>query len=188
MIRKLARIDAPVDVVMDLFRDTDAWPQWMPGVASTRTLDTGADHRLVEVVLLILGRRLVQHLECREQDGRMLHQQVTGWFRKWEATWTFRPPPQGQGTILSLTLEIDAGVAGLFMPRRLIGGWIQGLIDDTIDQGRERAESFARRHREPTQAVEVGLPVLQVYETASGFEVHFAGRMFQIDAEELSET
>ena len=59
MIRKLARIDAPVEVVMDVFRDTDVWPQWMPGVASTRTLETGADHRLIEVILLVMGRRLV---------------------------------------------------------------------------------------------------------------------------------
>ncbi len=187
MIRKVARIDAPVEVVMEVFRDTDAWPQWMPGVASTRILDTGANHSLVEVILLVMGRRLVQQLECREQDGRLTHRQIIGWFREWRAEWTFRPPPEGHGTTVSLSLEFDIGVAGLFVPRKLLSGWVQGLIDDTVDQGRERAQRFARRRRQPTQAVQVGQPLLQVYETVDGFEVCFAGRTFLIEAGEVPE-
>ncbi len=188
MIRKLARIDAPVDVVLEVFRDVDAWPQWMPGVASTRTLDRGAERNVVEVVLLVMGRRLVQHLECREQDGRLTHRQVVGWFRKWQAVWDFRPPPDGQGTVVSLQLELDIGVAGLFVPRKLLGDWVRGYVDETVRQGRERAQIFARRRSEPTQAVPVGEPVLQVYETANGFEIHFAGRTFHVQASDLPET
>ncbi len=188
MIRKVARIDAPAEVVTEIFRDTDAWPQWMPGVASTRTLDRGAECNQVEVILLVLGRRQVQQLECRERDGRISHQQVVGWFREWKAEWTFRPPSEGEGTIISLALEFDLGVAGFFVPRSLLSGWVKGLVDDTIEHGRERAQRFARRRREPTRAVAVGQPVLQVYETADGFEVHFAGRTFQIEAREVSES
>ena len=188
MIRKLARVDAPVETVLEIFRDSDLWPQWMPGVAATRTLASGEDHRLLEVVLLVFGRRLVQKLECRERDGRLTHRQVEGWFRKWEATWTFRPPPEGQGTTLSLALELDLGVAGLLLPRRVLAGWVRGLIDDTVEQARRRAERFARRRREPTQAVRVGQPLLEIYETADGFEVRFAGRVFQIEASDLSAT
>lgn len=188
MIRKLARIDAPMAAVMDVFRDTDSWPQWMPSVASTRTLESGDDYRLVEVILLVFGRRLVQKLECREREGSLTHRQVDGWFRKWEAVWTFRPPPEGDGTTLSLALEFDLGVAGLFVPRRLLSGWVRGLIDDTVSQGRERAQRFAGRRREPTLAVQVGQPLLKIYETIDGFEVQFAGRTFMIEAKSLSET
>ncbi len=186
MIRKLARIDAPVEVVLEIFRDTDTWPEWMPGVASTRTLEPGAERKLVEVVLLVLGRRKVQQLECREHDGRLVHRQVAGWFREWRAEWTFRPPPEGQGTIVSLSLEFDIGMAGFFVPRKFLGDWVKGVIDETVEQARERAQIFARRRREPTQAVPVGEPVLQVYETADGFEIHFAGRTFQIEANNFS--
>ncbi len=185
MIRKLARIDVPVEAVMEIFRDTDAWPEWMPGVASTRILEPGADRRLVEVILLVMGRRLVQHLECREEDGRLIHRQIKGWFREWRAEWTFRPPPEGRGTVISLSLEFDIGMAGFFVPRRFLGDWVRNLIDETVEQARERAMTFARHRREPTQAVPVGEPVLQVYETADGFEVHFAGRTFQIEANDL---
>ncbi len=184
MIRKLARIDAPTEVVIDIFRDTDNWPQWMPGVASTRTLESSDDRRLVEVILLVLGRRQVQKLECREQDGRLTHRQVEGWFRKWEAVWTFRPPPEGLGTTVSLTLDFDLGFAGLFVPRKLLGNWVRGLIDNTVDNGRKRAQRFARQRRQPTPAVQLGRPVLQVFETADGFEVCFAGRTFRIEASE----
>ncbi|MCP3961809.1 MAG: hypothetical protein GY719_28535 [bacterium] len=182
MIRKLARAEAQVEVVQGVFRDSDSWPQWMPGVAATRTLSADGDHRLVEVILLVFGRRLVQKLECREQDGRMTHRQVKGWFRKWEAVWTFAPPPDGQGTTISLSLDFDLGVAGLFVPRKLLGDWVGGLIQDTLDQGRRRAEKLARSRRELTGAVPVGLPLLQVWETADGFEVRFAGRTFHVEA------
>ncbi len=182
MIRKVARIDAPVEVVMDVFRDTDAWPQWMPGVASTRTLESGGDRRLVEVILLVLGRRQVQKLECSERDGRLTHRQVEGWFRKWEAVWTFRPPPEGRGTTVSLSLDFDLGLVGLLVPRTLLGNWVRGLIDETVKYGRRRAQQFARRRREPAHSVQLGQPVLQVFETADGFEVCFAGRTFLIEA------
>ena len=118
----------------------------------------------------------------------MTHRQVAGWFREWQAVWTFELPPEGVGTTVSMSLEFDIGVAGLFVPRKLLGSWVQGLIDDTVEQGRERAQKFARRRREPTQAVQVGQPLLQVYETADGFEVNFAGRTFLIDAVDVSET
>ncbi len=184
MIRKLARIDAPVEVVLDIFRDTDAWPQWMPGVASTRTLESGDGRRLVEVILLVLGRRQVQKLECLERDGRLTHRQVEGWFRKWEAVWTFRSPPEGPGTTVSLTLDFDLGVAGFFVPHRLLGNWVRDLIDETVGNGRERVRKLARQRREPTQSVRLGQPVLQVFEIADGFEVCFAGRTFRIEASE----
>ena len=181
LIRKLARIDAPVDEVLKVLRDTDAWPQWMPGVISTRTLDRGAGHRQIEASLQVMGRRQVQHLECREQDGRLIQRQVIGWFREWQATWTFRSPPKGRGTIVSLALELDFGIAGLWLPRRLLSGWVKDRIDGTVDRLRERVQQFAPRP-ETTPTVEAGQPVLQVYETADGFEVHFAGRVFQIEA------
>ncbi len=182
MIRKLARIDAPVEAVLEVFRDVDNWPQWMPSVASTRILSSSANLRLVEVILLVFGRRLVQKLECRERDGRLIHRQIEGWFRKWEATWAFRSPPEGQGTIVSLTLEFDLGVVSLFVPRKFIANWVGDLIAGTIENARERAQRFARRRREPTQAVRPGRPLLTVYETADGFEVQFAGRTFLIEA------
>ncbi len=184
MIRKIARVEAPPEVAMEVFRDTDAWPRWMPAVASTRTLDTGVDFRLVEVVLLVMGRRLVQHLECREQGDRLVHQQVLGWFREWRAEWTFQPSAAGRGVIVSLALDIDLGVAGRLLPRRLVSRWVHGWIDRAIARGCERARELARGRREPPGPVPEGQPLLRVYRTAEGFEVHFAGRMFTIAAQE----
>lgn len=189
MIRKVTRYDAPAAAVRSMFRETDDWPRWMPSVASTRTLAEDDGLRLVEVVLLMFGHRLVQKLECRESDGRLTHRQVEGWFKKWEATWTFQPPADGSGgTIVSLRLDFDLGVAGLLVPRKSFNNWVSGLMDGTIDHGRRRALRFARREREPTQAVEVGQPLLQVFETADGFEIFFAGQTFHIDARDLPGT
>lgn len=182
MIRKVTRIDAPVAVVREMFVDTDLWPQWMPGVAATRTLEKTAGRHLAEVVLQVLGRRMVQQLECREDNGRVLHRQVAGRFKKWDATWDFTPRPEDGATTLSLDLDFDLGLARLLVPRRLLSNWVSSLIQDTMDQARERAQRLARGRREPTQAVHLGEPFLQIFETADGFEVCFAGRTFHVDA------
>lgn len=186
MIRRLARIDAPVPAVRDVFLDTDAWPRWMPSVESTRTLVHDEDRRLVEVGLLVFGRRLLQKLDCREQGGRLIHRQVEGRFRKWEAVWDFRPPPEGDGTTASLTLDFDLGLVGRLLPGRLVGSWVSGLIDRTLEQGGRRARELARSRRQPTQAVELGQPLLEVFETVDGLEVRFAGRTFHLEAYEAS--
>ncbi|MEM7351626.1 MAG: SRPBCC family protein, partial [Acidobacteriota bacterium] len=137
MIRRVTRIDAPVAVVRQLFLDTDLWPQWMPGVAATRTLEEAEDRHLAEVVLQFFGQRVVQQLECRLDGDRVLHHQVAGKFKKWDAAWSFESRPQDGGTLLSLELDFDLGLAGLVVPRRMFRRWVAGLIQDTVDQARE---------------------------------------------------
>ncbi len=183
MIRKLAHMDAPVAVVHEMFRETEDWPQWMPGITSTKTLSTERGSRLVEVTYLIQGRRFVQHLECRDTAHGLRHQQVKGWFRSWEAEWTFRANPQGHGTTVSMALELDLGMAaGWLVPKRMLRSWMGGLLDDTIAQGRARSARLAEIQRETTQAVGLGQPLLQVFQTVEGFEVHFADRTILIDS------
>lgn len=185
MIRRYTRVGTRAEDVMEVFRDTDAWPRWMPTIASTRTLAEEEGRRLVEVVGLMFGRRLVQKLECRERGDTLIHRQVEGWFKKWEATWTFRSSAESGGTVVSLSLDFDLGVTGLLVPHRLLGNWVGSLIEGMLDQGRQRAERFARRRREPTRAVEVGQPLLQVFETADGYEIRFGGRTFHLEAPDL---
>lgn len=182
MIRKLIRMDAPPEVVHEMFRDTDEWPRWMPGITSTRTLESDEGSRRVEVIYLAHGRRLVQHLDCREVEDGLRHHQVRGWFKSWDATWTFRPADGGEATIVSLAVELELALAaGLLLPRRFLRGWMSRLLEETLTQGRTRAARLAERQREPTQAVATGQPLLQVFQTAEGYEVHFAGRTFLID-------
>ena len=184
MIRRIARIEAPPEMVRDMFRDTDLWPEWMPGVTSTRTLEQSGERRSVEVVQLQLGRRFVQRLECRERDGGLRHRQIAGALKKWEADWTFHSPPDGDGTTISLRLDLELGFLGFLVPKAVLRRWIRGLLDDTFERAGARARLLAaRRPRQPTVAVRVGEPVLQVFETASGFEVRFAGRTFHVEAD-----
>ena len=186
MIRKLARMEAPPEVVFEMFRDTDEWPRWMPGIASTRTLSEGPSSRLVEVIYIAHGRRLVQHLECREVESGLRHRQTRGLFKSWDASWTFRPAEGGEATIVSLALELELPVtAALLLPKRFLRGWVGRMLEDTLAEGRDRAARLAEQEREPTQAVEVGQPILQIFQTTEGFEVHFAGRTFLIDPSQV---
>ncbi|MEM7585711.1 MAG: SRPBCC family protein [Acidobacteriota bacterium] len=183
MIRKLGRFEASVPLVREMFCETDDWPRWMPGIASTRTLSRDSGTRRVEVVHMVHGRRFVQQLECRETERGLEHHQISGFFKTWEAAWTFRETPDGLATTVSLFLDLELGVgSGLLVPKRLLAAWVGRMLDDTIAQGQKRALQLVERRRQPTSAVQVGQPVLQVFETDGGFEVMFAGRRFVIDA------
>ncbi len=184
MIRKLARIDAPIPLLREMFSNTDDWPRWMPGVIATRTLESSAERRLVEVIQLVHGHKLVQQLECLEVGKVLRQRQAAGWLKKWEAEWSFELPPEGGGTVLGLRLDFELGLLGLVIPRGPLRRWTHNQLDETFAKARARAELLETRQRTPTLAVELGKPLLQVYETPRGFEVCFAGRTFHIDAAE----
>jgi len=180
MIKKLFKIDAPVELVKDMFCDSDAWPRWMPGVRGCRTSKEGKDYRVIEVRLSMHGRVFVQKREMRFVGNRVKHRQLAGWFRSWESEWAFHRPPDGKGTTVSLRVDYDLGVRGLITPRFLVQRMSDRLLDETIVRSKARARELMARPR-PEAAVE-GESLLQIYETADGIEVWFAGSTYILKA------
>ncbi len=180
MIKKLFRVDAPVPLVKDMFCDSDAWPRWMPGVESCRTLKEGKDFRVIEVHQSLHGRSFVQKREMRFAGNRMKQRQLTGWFRSWKSDWNFHQPPDGKGTTVSLSVDYDLGVRGLITPRWLVQRMSVRVLDETIARAKVRARELAAKPR-PEAAAE-GESLLQIYETPDGLEVWFAGRTYTLKA------
>ncbi|MCP4661760.1 MAG: hypothetical protein GY856_40680 [bacterium] len=180
MIKKLIRIDAPLRLVKDMFCDTDAWPQWMPGVNSCRTLREGDDCRVIEVHLSMQGKSFLQTREVRFAGNRVKQRQVAGWFRSWESEFSFHQPPDGKGTTISLRIDFDLGVRGLIIPRWVIQRMSVRLLDETTARAKARARELMAKPR-PEAAAE-GESLLQIYETPDGLELWFAGRTYTLTA------
>lgn len=183
MIRRFAHIDAPPSLVRRLFLDAESWPSWMPGVVAVRSLEESPEGRSIEVTQRQLGRRFVQRLSCRQRDDAVIHEQVSGWLKSWRATWRVDSAPDGDGAVLDLELRIELGMFGMLLPNPMRNRWLNGLVDDTFQAVRERAgDLLAEQPRRSTGIIAAGEPIVQVFETASGFEVRLAGRRFHIEA------
>ncbi len=172
MIRRIARIDASLPLVVDLFRDVGAWSSWMPGMTQSRVLASGADRVRAEVSQTGFGRAWSNKIDVRFAGDRVRVHAVDGWFR-WRAEWSFLKPPGGEGTTVSLELEVEPGLLGA-AARRPFFKMSEGRFDETVAV----MALQARRRQAPEARPAEGRSLLVVYETADGFEVWYRGRRY----------
>jgi ribosome-associated toxin RatA of RatAB toxin-antitoxin module len=182
VIRHVFRIDAPLELVRDVFCDSDAWPQWMPHVEACRTVQEGRDHRLVELTLTVFGRSFTQTRELRRVGNVLKQRQASGWFKRWETEWSFLEPPDRSGTTVAMWVDWDLGMRRLAIPSWVMQKMSLRLLDETKERARTR---IRERLREPRPAVEEE-SLLRVYETPDGLEVRLAGRTYVLKAAECS--
>jgi ribosome-associated toxin RatA of RatAB toxin-antitoxin module len=187
MIKKMTSLAVPVAPVQEVFNEIEAWPQWMPAIRRVRVLQKTESLAQVEVRSVMLGMEFDQTVEFRLQPGRVNQKQIAGRFKKWEADWRFLPSPDGNGTTLSVTLDIDFGILGMFVPQQKVANavneWFTQLAQKTEERTRKR---LLQRPPAPSAAgPSAGAPaeiVLQVYQTTEGLEVWIGQQRFFIPA------
>jgi hypothetical protein len=182
MIRRFATLNAPVDDVEAVLTDPVRLPEWMPGVLSTQILERRDQGFLVRMVQQNGGWRTSQTLDCRLGPRRLEQRQVAGTLRRWEAVWRFLEPPDGVGTTLALELEYETGLLGLVAPRRFLDRMFNQRFEDIARAAERRVREL--RARETLAAPAAGERLLEVFETADGLEIRFAGRKYVLVAEE----
>jgi ribosome-associated toxin RatA of RatAB toxin-antitoxin module len=182
MIRKFARIDAPVEVVREIFHDTHGWAGWMPGIKRLRVLVETDDSAVVEFVQEYMGRSFTQVLDCQFRGDRLKQTQTSGWFKRWEASWRFFKPPEQSGTTVSCELHVEIGLIGLITPRRLVQRAIDEIYNGIIRGARTRARAVVMQRKEPLQVA--GETLLQVFETAGGLEIRIGDKKYRLEAVE----
>jgi hypothetical protein len=182
MIRKFARIDAPVEVVREIFLDPHGWTGWMPGVKCLRVLVETDTATVIEVVQEYKGRTFTQVFDCQFRVDGMKQIQTSGWFKRWEASWRIFKPPDHTGTTVSCELEVETGLIGLITPRSMVQRAIDDIYNGVIRGARTRARTLAVQRKEPLQAA--GETVLQVFETAAGLEIRIGDKRYRLEAVE----
>ncbi len=181
MIKKVARIDSPLDLVRTLFADVAKWPVWMPGVQSVRILNESEKSLVAEMKQTHMGRELSQTLEFRFHTAGMKQTQITGWFKSWEADWKFMEPPDKSGTTISLALELDMGMLGLFASSRMIQKSVDQMFAEMTGNVERRARTLSAKPVEAIAPNRLGeVPLLELYQTDAGLELWFEGRKYYL--------
>ncbi len=181
MIKKVARIDSPLGLVRNMFADVANWPEWMPGVQSVRILEESEKTLRAEMRQIHMGRKLSQELVFRFHAAGMKQTQIRGWFKSWEAEWRFIEPPGKIGTTISLALDLDMGILGLFASSRMIQKSVDQMFADMTRNVERRARALSAKRMKagaPTDLEDA--PLFELFETATGLELWFEGQKYYL--------
>ena len=96
-MRRFGSIDAPEEVVRQVFFDFVRWPEWMPGVREVTILEADADQAVLDVVHAQFGQTFHIKQRCRIEPDGLRQSQISGKFKSWESRWRFVTPPEGEG-------------------------------------------------------------------------------------------
>jgi ribosome-associated toxin RatA of RatAB toxin-antitoxin module len=178
-MRKAAHIEAPPQLVADMFSNIRRWTAWMPGVRAVRVL---SDEENVTVALIRqrwMGRDLEQKWRFESGDGWLSQQQLEGFPAKWENRWQFLAPPDGRGTTLMVNIDFDLGFLGRITPRAWAQERIDRMFDEVIDKAEARVRSILIGE---TMSTPIHMPdqqaILQVVQDDRGLIVRLGGRSY----------
>ncbi len=177
-MRRISRTDAPVDIIRNVLVDYERWPEWMPGVQRATILESDGAESLVEVLVHQYGRKLRQKQRCRAETDGLRQTQLEGLFKKWETRWRVVAPPEGEGSTVSLWMDVDPGFVGRLLPGGVWRGILDRLFEDCLAGAEAQALALTER---PTPAPADHDVLLQVFETDHGLEVWVEGRRFLVD-------
>lgn len=185
MITKIGHVGMEPPQVMAIFTDTDNWPRWMPGIRNARTLKHSEDGVRVALEQNFRGREFHQELDCQFSADQVHLRQHKGSLRRWESTWRFTLPPDGQGTTITSKMDIElGGMMGLVASGQMLNRFLEQTFRDTLQRLEQRGRSLG-----PATTVQTtpgGDIILQVFETEHGLELCFGGQTYQLKANQTS--
>lgn len=117
MIKVVAKVSGPLDRVIGCLRRFDTWQEWMPQVVQCRLLEEDEKHAVVELHSTV-GMSMKQLLEFDLAGQHAFRfKQRSGRLNRFEGEWRFLTPPDGAGTTIAASVEIDAG---FFVPQAMV--------------------------------------------------------------------
>jgi ribosome-associated toxin RatA of RatAB toxin-antitoxin module len=176
-MRRFASIDAPQEVVRQVFVDFVRWPEWMPGVKEVTILEATDDQAVLDVLHHQFGQSFHIKQRCRIEADGLRQSQIKGKFRSWESRWRFVTPPEGEGTTVSCEMQLDPGMVAWILPRRVLRGFLDRIFEDCL----AGAEEQARILTDAAEAEAAEDTLLQVFETDEGLEIWIEGQRFFIE-------
>jgi ribosome-associated toxin RatA of RatAB toxin-antitoxin module len=177
-MRRISRTDAPVEIMRNVLIDYERWPEWMPGVRRVNVLEREGVESVVEVFVHQYGRTLRQKQRCRAEPDGLRQTQIEGMVKKWETRWRVVAPPEGEGSTVSLWMDVDPGFMGRLLPSGVWRGIMDRLFEDCLAGAEAQALAL---YEQPSPAPADRNVLLQVFETDEGLEVWVEGRRFLVD-------
>lgn len=177
-MRRFGSIDAPEEVVRQVFFDFVRWPEWMPGVQKVTVLEADDDQAVLDVVHHQFGQTFHIKQRCRIETDGLRQSQITGKFKSWESRWRFVTPPEGGGTTVSCEMQLDPGLVAWILPKRVLRGFLDHLFEDCLSGAEAQARIVTDTARAPGAERET---LLQVFETDTGLEIWVEGKRFFVE-------
>ena len=177
-MRRFGSIDAPAEVVRQVFVDFVRWPEWMPGVQEVTVLEAGEDQAVIDVVHHQFGQAFHIKQRCHIEPDGLRQSQISGKFKSWESRWRFVTPPEGEGTTVSCEMQLDPGLVAFFLPKRVLRGFLDRLYEDCLSGAEAQVRVLTESAVAPATDRDV---LLQVFETDDGLEIWVEGRRFFVE-------
>jgi len=177
-MRRFGSIDAPEEVVRQVFYDFVRWPEWMPGVREVTVLEADDNQAVLECIHHQFGQTFRIKQRCRIEPDGLRQSQISGKFKSWESRWRFVTPPEGEGTTVSCEMQLDPGLVAFFLPKRVLRGFLDRIYEDCLSGAEAQALALTA-----TAEAQGAVPetLLQVFETDSGLEIWIEGRRFFVE-------
>jgi ribosome-associated toxin RatA of RatAB toxin-antitoxin module len=177
-MRRFGSIEAPEEVVRQVFLDFVRWPEWMPGVQEVTILEAAEDQAVLDVIHHQFGQTFHIKQRCRIEPDGLRQNQISGKFKSWEARWRFVTPPEGVGTTVSCEMQLDPGLVAFFLPKRVLRGFLDRLYEDCLSGAEAQALAISATTEAPGAGRET---LLQVFETDTGLEIWIEGQRFFVE-------
>ena len=177
-MRRFGSIDAPEEVVRQVFYDFVRWPEWMPGVREVTVLEADDNQAVLECIHHQFSQTFRIKQRCRIEPDGLRQSQISGKFKSWESRWRFVTPPEGEGTTVSCEMQLDPGLVALFLPKRVLRGFLDRLYEDCLSGAEAQARVLTATAEAPGAEPEM---LLQVFETDSGLEIWVEGQRFFVE-------
>lgn len=136
-------IDAPLEKVYAIARDSKSYPEYMKDVKSVTPVEEGPDRFVADWVGVVaafgLKIRWRQEELWNDAEHRSTFRQISGDYDRLEGTWTFRE--ENGGTRFDQHLEYEYNVPTLgALIRKVIHGIVVKNLENINEAFRKRAE------------------------------------------------
>ena len=110
MIQRYFKVGGSQDEIRRHMLAFDSWPEWWPGVQTVTVLKDDREQPLVAIVIkTVTTIQMTLQFDCRDANT-IKFRQVKGWFKSYQGEYALLPAPDGSGTTVKITTELESGM------------------------------------------------------------------------------
>ena len=193
MIQRYFKLPASAeDIAREIFA-FNTWTEWWPGVQQVKVLQADPDRPLVHLTVKTVAT-IQMTMQFERSPNAIQFRQVKGWFKKYSGDYAFLPTPDGSGTTVKITIDLESG---MMVPKSIVYAKLSATLAELEEALTKRVREHARRPTAPTGAAQAAPAVAQraagaapqaparklaqIFATPTGVEVWVAGRPYRLE-------
>jgi hypothetical protein len=134
MIQQYFKIVASRDQIMREILAFNAWPEWWPGVRTVQVIQADPVRPMIDLVVKTVATiQMTLQFDCSEPNA-IRFRQTKGWFKSYQGEYTLLPTPDGTGTTVKITIELESG---MMVPKGMVYTKLSatlGLLEEALNK------------------------------------------------------